>query len=162
MIYNIVGSSDDLLQATFVDKSCWIVAVPTVDSSQPKNSFSMMTGVQLYKRPIWWVTLCVPVLYIFLFLFCYLLFFFPLAWPDLDWCFKNGGYNTVSPHAAICKLFMKNKHGKKTNNKIVSKVEFVTSLFSLLLTCAGAHFCTFGVYFFFLIFPHKSLVLLSA
>lgn len=28
--------------------------------------------------------------------------------------FQKGGYNTVSPHAAICLLFMKNKHDKRT------------------------------------------------
>lgn len=104
MIYNIVGSSDDLVQATSVDGSSRLVAAPVADGSQ---SFSMMTSVQLCRRPIWWVTLYVPVL---------LFLFISLVWPDLDsWRFQKGGYNTVSPHAAICMLFMKNKHGKRTN-----------------------------------------------
>jgi len=29
--------------------------------------------------------------------------------------FPKGGYNTFSPHAAICMLFMKNKNGKGTS-----------------------------------------------
>lgn len=44
---------------------------------------------------------------------CIGFFFFGLTQSRL--MFPEGGYNTVSPHAAICMLFMKNKLGKRTN-----------------------------------------------
>lgn len=45
---------------------------------------------------------------------CFLVLF---LWCDPAWTlmFPGRGYNTVSPHAAICMLFMKNKHGERTN-----------------------------------------------
>lgn len=110
-------------------------------SSRPKNIFSIRTNVQLWRRPIWRITLYVPVL---LFYFGFSLFF-GVTWPGL-W-----GYNTVSPHAAICMLFMKKKKARglitynygRVYSHIVSVAGVTSSWFLLLLLCEGKNFCTF-------------------
>lgn len=111
-------------------------------SSRPKNSFSIRTNVQLWRRPIWRITLYVPVL---LFYFGVCLFLF-LVWPDLD-----SEDITVSPHAAICMLFMKKKKARglitynygRVYSHILSVAGVTSSWFLLLLLCEGKNFCTF-------------------
>lgn len=125
VIYNFVGSSDDLLQATFVDGSSWLVAVPVADSSQPKISFSMMTSVQLCRRPIRWVTLYVPV---------FLFYFFGVTRPGL-WCFQEEDITLfLLMLQYVCFLWRINMARGLTNNKIISTVEFITTLCKLLLS----------------------------
>lgn len=50
-------------------------------------------------------------------------------------CSWKGEYNTFSPHAAICMLFMKIKIVRGlANNEIIRTVEFITTLCKLLLS----------------------------
>lgn len=54
-------------------------------------------------------------------------------WGDECGCSQKGEYNTFSPHAAICTLYMKIAR-ELANNEIIRTVEFITPLCKLLLS----------------------------
>lgn len=132
---------------------------PVVDS---RISFSMMTSVQLCRRPIWWVTLYVPVL---------LFLFISLAWPDLDVSREDDITLFLLMLHILCFLWRINTARGLSNNKIISTIEFITTLCNLLssrlhylaalLLCKGHIFLFFGAHFvlFFVVTSGRNILI---